>query len=191
MMLLTRDIKLVIKEMLEDTRYTNDLLFLQRLFSYIPLFVYGTQQRTFSLSSMLDNYPRVGVGHTVNADFYLAKCDNEPVALKTEKELKGRVYGEVYQVPPSVIADFDRCLCKGVHFHRSMVPISFWCPETKEGDSQIYKSEAFMYIGIQGQWEAALARKSAKPMTPLITKDGPVYRFFAQDDVVPEYQMLI
>jgi len=175
-----RGLPVIIKEMIEDSKYTNDLLFLQKIFSYIPLFVYGAEQRSFSSHSMLQGCPRVGVGTTVPENFSMFIFENEPVALKDDDPTtRGRLYGEIYRVPPSVIVDLDRMLCKGVHFKREMLPIQYWVPER---NVEQYVSEAMVYTGITGAWIKAIDTRQAVRKRNLLDTKGKFYRYLKSEN---------
>lgn len=186
MMLMTRNIDAVVREMLAENKYTHDMLLLNKNFSYVPVFVYGTQQHRFSENDLLRGMPRIGMGMTVSDDFTMYTCDGEPVVFEEPKNpKKGRVYGEVFVVPPVVVADLDRRMCRGYHFHRTWRKIVFWeVASVLKPHPKTFEADAMMYHANEPVWAEAInsGKADLKSRSTLKDANGPFYRYLAAED---------
>lgn len=173
-----------VSHILTDNAYTPDIGFLEKMYSYVPLFMYGAMQQDMSQAKLLGNFPRIGVGITKHDRFNMNICQNEPVVFDCGTPVvKRAIFGEVYIVPPVVIRDLDCYMCRGIQFRRQYEPIIYKKPEDKK-PAELNEAEAFMYIGMVDEWRRYL---QSKPENAHIYLDEnfphkSYYRFTFHDD---------
>lgn len=177
-----------IADMLHDNSYSPDISYQESKFSYIPIFVYGTQMQLYSDHSIMGGFPRIGIATTVRPIFTMYKTKtNEPVVLGEYAPTtnSARVRGELYVVPPSVMFQLDSFTCRGVHFYRRKETVRYIDPkDLLKAKTCTHQTEAWMYIGFDSAWLKSITSKTAQRLTRLIgpNEDEVYYRFTMEDD---------
>lgn len=120
------------------------------------LFVYGTLKSGFSRSKLLDECPCIGVGYTRQPWFTMyrtrTKTNTYPVILpNADVKERAKIYGEVYQVPPSVLRETDYIESNGVVYKRLRIPVTVMRPK-----NEVLEMQPWMYIGIKDYWDKNL-----------------------------------
>lgn len=119
------------------------------------LFVYGTLKNGFKDSHYLSDFPCIGVGYTKPV-FTLYRTQTEegilPVAIPGGGTESARLYGEVYEVPPSIIHELDEIEENGEVFKRYKLPIDTIGTVDKK-DHQVW---CWAYVGKKNHWEKML-----------------------------------
>lgn len=171
-----------VRNIFRDNEFTPDALQLDRLFSYVPVFLYGAEQKGCSNNVILQGFPRIGVGLTKQAAFTLYVCDHEPVVLETPQDLKYAVWGEVYLVPPKIIRQLDANFCRGVHFNRGMQQIIYQPTEHSGIQHPKYCAWAFMYVGIAEAWKKYKSPQKVGLTRSTFSHPNWFYRYSQKED---------
>jgi len=164
-----------------DNCYTPDLNYLESMFSYLPVFVYGTTQKGFSQEHAMGKYARVGSGYTFGSGYVMKITpDGEPaVFFDPYNNHASRVYGELFIVPVGVLQGLDGNLCTGLHFQRRWETIVYHT-EGVPLSAPEFSTDAIMWITSENPiWQQAKLVNHNRLMGTM----GAFYRFTRLDDI--------
>lgn len=177
-----------IKHRNEDHSYTKaqEVLFLNNNYTVVPVFLYGTERQGMSDSDVLEAYPRVGMGLTLNPQFVMYKTrEGDPVVLYDPVSLEAsRVYGHIYLVPPEKLLKLDARFTNGCLFHRRTHPVRYWpTGDNSKKEKKILVSEVYVYIGDGFYWREKNKQKELGAAQIFRPTDKPAYYIYtALDD---------
>lgn len=144
----------IFDELARREKFTPDFNKL-RLKQNILVFVYDDFRIRGGFNPVLNDSKYLGFAISAT-DLYVLKGHRLPVLLDTTKkaDLKGRIKGEVYAVPPETLLRMDKIRHNGNLFKR--IERTFFLTDqkykTKNGTS-IPSVKAFVYMGIPEQWQ--------------------------------------
>lgn len=176
---LNGDLPEVVKELIEAADYTHDYPRLARkTFHYV--FVYGTLKKGFRNHSALSSSRLVGCGFTAVDRFFLAKHSTYayPIAFfDNNLATRGRIYGEIYRVHPSVIQRLDDLESNELMYKRHLLNFTVASP-----GQETQNVHAWTYVGIKDFWSARTEKLEA--LQRLTPNDGglPYFTFTKADD---------
>ncbi len=178
-------LKSTVDGMRRDNVYSPDIGWLERNFSYVPVFVYGTQMKNYSGHSSMSGFPRIGIGATVRPRFTMFEANNEPIVFDSPNSVYASIiHGEVYVVPPHILFHLDGLFCRGVHFYRRQEAIRYRAPEDlMKPTAPTFESDMWMFIGLEAAWRKSIDNQNCRRMGRLTVNDrDKYYRFTLGDD---------
>lgn len=162
-----------------ENKYSPDMSWMTWKYARLPVFIYGTAKVGMSDHALMKKFPMLGSAHTVTETYsmYISK-ENEAVVFyePNSSYSKGRVYGEIFIVPPVVVLNLDNFYCQGEHFSRSWIDVVFHDADAK----QSYPIKAVTWLGIRPNWAKYLIGKSVH--RSVIDSGGRWYNFTPRDD---------
>jgi gamma-glutamylcyclotransferase (GGCT)/AIG2-like uncharacterized protein YtfP len=176
------------KTVVYENAGTPELPWLQAKYQYVPVFVYGTEQRNYSEDDAMEDHPCIGYGFTMSSDYVLYKTDDhQPIALvRPEVQYSAKLRGELYLVSPDVLTHLDKRFTNGVFFHRRERYIQWYKPEDKDKtNKEWYVSHAYLYHANQASWQGRLDANKLNRMSTLTSMDGREYFHFRMTDDQP------
>ena len=166
------DVKEELKDIIPycETSYTPDMPSLNRWDSHY-IFVFDETKHQFSKDWVLADDPIVGVGYTKAPWFTMYRYKNENrfdpplIMVRQSSETAGAIYGEIYQVPSSLVADLDEIYGNTVWTKRLRIPIEI----TRIYDRKKIVVQAWAWIAQTSVWKD---RMGSLEQLPLLTANA-------------------
>lgn len=144
----------IIQNGLLSTMDTADFTFLQNQFWYVPVFMYGAEKKGFAEQRVMRGQDPIGRGHTRDGYFSMQLFNKEPVVFcETKNPDTGRLYGELYLVTPSHLAELDQRYMVGTYGRRFLRLVRWYDYEKKDQkEKTFYTSRVYMYTAYAPEW---------------------------------------
>jgi gamma-glutamylcyclotransferase (GGCT)/AIG2-like uncharacterized protein YtfP len=185
-----RETAQLIQDGLLHTIGTADMAFMNQYYWYVPVFLYGTEKQGFSEHrSVMGGRDPVGRGLTVDRYYVMKTYKNEPLVFaEPQNPNAGKVFGEIFMVTPSELAELDNRYMNGSYGRRSSRIVSWWPTSTKDQKNKpVETNRVLCYTAYAPAWEE---RKIGITPLPCVSsdKDGG-YRYYvytrAEDNNTP------
>lgn len=159
------ELSLSLQHRLDDSVFTSPLEVMELdKFENHYIFVYGTLKFGFENHILIDEDDKaefMGIGATADADYSMyqfthSKKNNYPVAFQgtSEKEVNGKIIGEVYSVSTKTIFRLDFLEQNGTLFERKKRTIIV------SGKNLLRIAKVWMYLGEKNLWKEAKMNKT-------------------------------
>lgn len=146
------------------------------------VFVYGTLKKGFPRHGAIARATFIGNAFTAAANIQMWVTqgqqrypvifwnNNSPSNLHQDKVNAGRVFGEVYLMPPRTLDALDCIEDNGYLYQRREEQ----CQVIRDG--KVYYAKCWIYMGIIGSWRGANIKREK-----LMTKDGSSYYIYLKE----------
>ena len=179
------DFRNFIDASIETHFYTPDGAKLQRQNTHL-LFVYGTLKSGFSRHECLKGCRFIGNGFTKSHAFRMqlsaTKFPYPIVRVNNDPKYKAKIYGEVWEVPTSILYDLDTIESNGSTYRRLKLPIILSRSIDPVLKNHVCRTPlsttAFVYIGTEKFWSTRDSSLLSVPfLTPNSTSSEKYYNF--------------
>lgn len=195
----TVKLKAFVDGCIDDTSFTPDLPYLVRTYERMPIFVYGTERKTYSDDYTMHGIQHVGYGITASRDLCLyVSPENQPVALnRPGSPDAAAVWGEVYLGDIATIVNLDARFCNRLHFIRSRRYVKWYPRSSKDTKKKNWLvSECFIYLGMNEYWnnarQAQQEKQKLRLLPTLVPNDDKFmapYRMFSKIEDLPNHSV--
>lgn len=183
---MANQLKNFVRGAISDRHYSPDFPVLQAKYKLLPTFIYGTEQTGYSDDGLLRYHPRVGIGFLPASThaLFITK-ENQPFVLPVMTD-GHPIRGEMYLLPPAVIADLDMKNVNGIFMHRLSKTVHWYRDEDKDKkDKQWFSTECFTWIGNVSRYKFLLDQNTAARLEPFTSGDGHAYYHFRRSHDKP------
>lgn len=174
-----------VNEALLDQAWSPDAAEITTQYSYIPVFLYGTEKVGYAEDLGKRGPPRIGVGWTTGPTFtmYLHQKEKYPVVLLAPLGAnRAKVYGHIFMCDPETLFELDAKYQNNCYFKRYPRWITYCAPESRgTANATRYTTRAWMYVGMPSEWKDRIEARELALLPKMTPRDGEPFYIFANE----------
>jgi gamma-glutamylcyclotransferase (GGCT)/AIG2-like uncharacterized protein YtfP len=146
----------IINDGLLHTLATPDMAFLNQHHWYVPVMLYGAEKKSFKEHrSVMGGRDPIGRGLTVDTHYVMKLYRDEPLVFtEPQHPNAGKVFGEVFLVTPSELAELDSRYMNGSFGRRYSRLVRWWkLEEDPKKEKTVYINRVLFFTAWAPAWD--------------------------------------